>query len=51
MQLQYPILYGETPKDEREFFFHKFRTGQINVLLVSKIGDEGIDLPDANVGI
>lgn len=29
----------------------KFRKGDINVLVLSTIGDEGIDLPDANVGI
>jgi superfamily II DNA or RNA helicase len=33
------------------FIFDMFRQGKIKTLLLSRIGDEAIDLPNANVGI
>lgn len=45
-----PIICGETSDDERKTWFRKFKTGnKYNVLLISKVGDKAIDLPNANV--
>jgi DNA excision repair protein ERCC-3 len=46
-----PFISGETDFDEREEFFEKFRNDEIKTIIVSRIGDEGLDLPDAEVGI
>lgn len=50
-ELDVPFIYGETPHDERERRYNEFRRGEIDALIVSRIGDEGIDLPDAQVAI
>ncbi len=50
-QLNAPIITGKTPPPEREKLYHKFRTGKIPVLIVSKVANFSIDLPDANVAI
>jgi len=46
-----PFISGETDFDEREEYFDKFRDGELTTIIVSRIGDEGLDLPDAEVGI
>ncbi|GAA0288039.1 DEAD/DEAH box helicase [Halobacterium noricense] len=46
-----PFVSGETRHAEREALFDRFRTGALNTLVVSRIGDEGIDLPDAELAI
>jgi DNA excision repair protein ERCC-3 len=46
-----PLITGETPGREREDLFEKFRTGRIKLLVVSKVANFSIDLPDANVAI
>lgn len=46
-----PILTGETPVRERERLYADFRAGKIPVLIVSKVANFAIDLPDANVAI
>jgi len=46
-----PFVSGETDFDEREDYFEKFRQGELNTIIVSRIGDEGLDLPDAEIGI
>jgi DNA excision repair protein ERCC-3 len=48
-KLKVPIITGETPQAERDDAFGKFRTGVTPVLVVSKIGNFSIDLPDASV--
>ncbi len=50
-QTQAPIITGSTPNRERETLYGGFRTGAIDVLIVSKVGNFAIDLPDANVAI
>ena len=42
---------GDTPQKEREVLFRSFRTGEIKCLVVSKVANFAIDLPDANVAI
>ncbi len=46
-----PLLTGETPAAERERLYQAFRDGRIPVLIVSKVANFAIDLPDANVAI
>jgi DNA excision repair protein ERCC-3 len=44
-----PLIMGETPVREREKLFQQFRTGEITKLVLSRVGNFSIDLPDANV--
>ena len=44
-------LTGETPVDERERLFREFRTGHIKTLVVSKVANFSVDLPEASVAI
>ncbi len=46
-----PFISGETDFDEREEYFEDFRNDKLTTLIVSRIGDEGLDLPDTEVGI
>ena len=46
-----PLITGKTPHREREVLFQDFRTGRIKQLVVSKVANFSIDLPDANIAI
>ena len=46
-----PEITGETPVDEREKLFQQFRTGEVNTLVVSKVANFSVDLPEASVAI
>jgi DNA excision repair protein ERCC-3 len=46
-----PFVSGETPHHRRERLFESFRTGELDVLVVSRVGDEGIDLPNAELAV
>ena len=46
-----PLIKGETPVKEREILFNKFRTGELTTLVVSKVANFSIDLPDATIAI
>jgi len=46
-----PLITGKTPNAERENLYNAFRTGSISVLVVSKVANFAIDLPDASVAI
>jgi DNA excision repair protein ERCC-3 len=46
-----PLIVGRTPTVERERLYADFRAGRIPVLVVSKVGNFAIDLPDANVAV
>jgi len=50
-RLKAPVLTGQTPEKERERLFAAFRTGELRVLIVSKVANFAIDLPDASVAI
>ena len=50
-ELKAPLLTGETPHRERERLFRDFRDGRVRTLVVSKVANFAIDLPDANVAI
>lgn len=49
--LQVPIITGETPVSERERLYAEFRTGSISRLVVSKVANFSLDLPEASVAI
>ena len=44
-----PVLTGDTPHAKREEAFSQFRSGAIRRLVLSRVGNFAIDLPDANV--
>jgi DNA excision repair protein ERCC-3 len=49
--LRVPLITGKTPTVERERLYAAFKSGEIKLLIVSKVGNFAIDLPDANVAI
>jgi DNA excision repair protein ERCC-3 len=49
--LHAPLINGQTPVKEREKLYAAFRTGQVKILVVSKVANFSIDLPDASVAI
>ena len=49
--LDAPALTGATPIPERERLYEAFRTGELKVLVVSKVANFSIDLPEASVAI
>ena len=49
--LDAPKLTGATPVDERERLYQEFRDGTTKVLVVSKVANFSIDLPEATVAI
>jgi DNA excision repair protein ERCC-3 len=44
-----PLITGQTPNTVREDLYNKFRKGEVRHLILSKVGNFAIDLPDANV--
>lgn len=49
--LEAPVIQGSTRNKEREVLFQRFRQGEIPVLVVSKVANFSIDLPEASVAI
>lgn len=45
------IYHSELKKEIREKYLHQFRTGEHHILVACRALDEGIDVPDAEVGI
>ena len=50
-RLDVPVIKGETTVKERERLFNAFRAGEITTLVVSKVANFSIDLPEASVAI
>ncbi len=50
-ELDAPVIQGATRNKEREELFDKFRRGEIKTLVVSKVANFSIDLPEASVAI
>ncbi len=46
-----PVIKGDTPVKERERLFNLYRAGEIKCLVVSKVANFSIDLPDATIAI
>ena len=49
--LKVPIITGKTKNSERDVIYQQFRNGDIRVLVVSKVANFAIDLPDASMAI
>ncbi|MHB0896657.1 MAG: DNA repair helicase XPB [Spirochaetales bacterium] len=49
--LNAPLITGATPESEREALYGAFRAGEVRLLVVSKVANFAIDLPDASVAI
>ena len=47
--LDAPIITGRTPKPDRLDLYGRFRDGDLRVLVVSKVGNFAVDLPEASV--
>jgi DNA excision repair protein ERCC-3 len=48
-RFEIPLITGQTGQKEREDLYNRFRTGDLRHLVLSKVGNFAIDLPDANV--
>ncbi|ARM75066.1 DEAD/DEAH box helicase [Acidianus manzaensis] len=46
-----PAVTYKTPKDERNEILRKFKESKYNVIVTSSVFDEGVDVPDATIGI
>ncbi|WP_047868857.1 DNA repair helicase XPB [Nocardiopsis sp. RV163] len=46
-----PVIKGETRNKERERLFDAFRSGDLRTLVVSKVANFSIDLPEAGVAV
>ena len=50
-EINAPLITGKTPQRERDRLYEEFRCGRVRRLVVSKVANFAIDLPDANVAI
>lgn len=50
-RIEAPLLTGKTPNAERERLYAQFKSGELRLLVVSKVANFAIDLPDADVAI
>lgn len=50
-ELGYPIITGSTSNKRREELYQAFRNGEERILIVSKVANFAIDLPDASVAV
>ncbi len=50
-RLDAPLVSGETPQEERDRLFARFRAGELHLLLLSRVGNAALDLPEARVAI
>ncbi|MED5373928.1 MAG: DNA repair helicase XPB [Myxococcota bacterium] len=46
-----PLITGRTPQAKRDELFEDFREGRSNAMVISKVGNFSVDLPDATVAI
>ena len=46
-----PVITHQTKGKERQGFLQAFRDGQLNILVSSRVLNEGIDVPEANIGV
>ncbi|WP_391489252.1 DNA repair helicase XPB [Gordonia rubripertincta] len=50
-ELDCPVIQGSTKNKEREILFDRFRSGELQTLVVSKVANFSIDLPEASVAV
>jgi DNA excision repair protein ERCC-3 len=46
-----PIITGKTPQSQRDELFDAFRSGEAPIMVISRVGNFSVDLPDASVAI
>ena len=49
--LNAPLINGQTPMALREELYSRFKAGEVKIIVVSKVANFAIDLPDASVAI
>jgi DNA excision repair protein ERCC-3 len=49
--LKAPLITGKAPNAERERIYGAFKNGEVRVIVVSKVANFAIDLPDASMAI
>jgi len=49
--LQAPLITGKTPNAERELTYGAFKRGEVRIIIVSKVANFAIDLPDASMAV
>ncbi|WP_232698255.1 DNA repair helicase XPB [Brevibacillus daliensis] len=49
--LHLPLITGKTKEEDRKFYYDQFRKKEIDKLVISKVANFAVDLPDANVAI
>jgi DNA excision repair protein ERCC-3 len=50
-RLEAPLVTGKTPVRERERLYEAFRAGEVRLLVVSKVANFSVDLPEAAVAV
>jgi DNA excision repair protein ERCC-3 len=50
-RLKTPLITGKTPNAEREQIYDSFKKGEVRVIVVSKVANFAIDLPDASMAV
>ncbi len=48
-EFDYPLVTGKTPQKQREQLYDRFRGGDLHALILSRVGNFALDLPDADV--
>jgi len=48
-EIEAPLVTGKTPQVEREQIYDRFRRGELHCIVLSKVGNFAIDLPDADL--
>lgn len=49
--LNAPLINGQTPTALREELYSRFKAGEVKIIVVSKVANFAIDLPDASVAV
>ena len=49
--LKAPLITGKTPNAERERIYGSFKRGEVRVIVVSRVANFAIDLPDASMAV
>jgi DNA excision repair protein ERCC-3 len=49
--LKVPLITGKTPNAERERIYNSFKRGELRIIVVSKVANFAIDLPDASMAV
>jgi DNA excision repair protein ERCC-3 len=50
-RLEAPLVTGKTPNAERERIYSSFKKGEVKVMVVSKVANFALDLPDASMAV